>query len=113
MKLRAEIADIARLMADEVKAGEKAVHLGIRDAGIALKAAWRGQITGAGLGQRRGDGCGGAAAGAGSRTHTPAGQPGSGRDGLGGQLVEGGRVDTFDRGGEFGFHRCGFGAELR
>ena len=52
MKLRAEIADIARLMADEVKAGEKAVHFGIRDAGIALKAAWRGQITGAGLGQR-------------------------------------------------------------
>ena len=52
MKLRAEIADIARLMADEVKAGEKAVHFGIRDAGIALKDAWRQQITGAGLGQR-------------------------------------------------------------
>ena len=52
MKLRAEIADIARLMADEVKAGEKAVHFGIRDAGIALKDAWRGQVTGAGLGQR-------------------------------------------------------------
>ena len=52
MKLRAEIADIARLMADEVKAGEKAVHFGIRDAGIALKAAWRGQVTSAGLGQR-------------------------------------------------------------
>ena len=41
MKLRAEITNIARLMADEVKAGEKAVHFGIRDAGIALKAAWR------------------------------------------------------------------------
>ena len=47
MKLRAEIADIARLMADEVKAGEKAVHFGIRDAGIALKDAWRGQVTSA------------------------------------------------------------------
>lgn len=52
MKLRAEITDIAKLMADEVKAGEKAVHFGIRDAGISLKDAWRQQITGAGLGQR-------------------------------------------------------------
>ena len=52
MKLRADITNIARLMADEVKAGEKAVHFGIRDAGIALKDAWRGQITSAGLGQR-------------------------------------------------------------
>ena len=52
MKLRADITNIARLMADEVKAGEKAVHFGIRDAGIALKDAWRGQVTSAGLGQR-------------------------------------------------------------
>ena len=52
MKLRAEITDIARLMADEVKAGEKAVHFGIRDAGAALKDAWRQQVVGAGLGQR-------------------------------------------------------------
>ena len=43
MKLRAEITNIVRLMADEVKAGEKAVHFGIRDAGIALKAAWQGK----------------------------------------------------------------------
>ncbi|AUM72960.1 DUF6441 family protein [Paracoccus jeotgali] len=52
MKLRAEFTDLARLMADEVKAGEKAVHFGIRDAGVALKTVWRGQVTGAGLGQR-------------------------------------------------------------
>ncbi|MDO5704266.1 MAG: DUF6441 family protein [Paracoccus sp. (in: a-proteobacteria)] len=52
MKLSASISNIARLMADEVKAGEKAVHFGIRDAGNALKDAWRGQVTAAGLGQR-------------------------------------------------------------
>jgi len=52
VKLRAEFTDLARLMANEVRAGEKAVHFGIRDAGVALKNVWRGQITGAGLGQR-------------------------------------------------------------
>lgn len=52
MKLRAEFTDLARLMANEVRAGEKAVHFGIRDAGVALKTVWRGQVTGAGLGQR-------------------------------------------------------------
>ena len=52
MKLSASITDIAKLMADEVKAGEKAVHFGIRDAGVALKDAWRQQVVGAGLGQR-------------------------------------------------------------
>lgn len=52
MKLRAEISDIAKLMAEEVKAGERAVHFGIRDAGNALKDAWRQQVVGAGLGQR-------------------------------------------------------------
>lgn len=52
MKLSASITDIAKLMADEVKAGEKAVHFGIRDAGVALKDAWRAQVVGAGLGQR-------------------------------------------------------------
>lgn len=52
MKLRAEFTDLAKLMADEVKAGEKAVHFGIRDAGVALKNVWRGQVIAAGLGQR-------------------------------------------------------------
>lgn len=47
-----EVTNLAKLMADEVKAGEKAVHFGIRDAGVALKNVWRGQITGTGLGQR-------------------------------------------------------------
>lgn len=52
MKLRAEFTDLARLMADEVKAGEKAVHFAVKDAGTALKNVWRGQVIGAGLGQR-------------------------------------------------------------
>lgn len=52
MKLSASITDIAKLMADEIKAGEKAVHFGIKDAGTALKDAWRQQVIGAGLGQR-------------------------------------------------------------
>lgn len=52
MKLSASISDIAKLMADEVKTGEKAVHFAVRDAGIALKDAWRGQVIAAGLGPR-------------------------------------------------------------
>jgi hypothetical protein len=39
-------------MAAEVKAGEKAVTAAMREAGTELKSAWRGQITGAGLGRR-------------------------------------------------------------
>jgi hypothetical protein len=39
-------------MAAEVKAGEKAVTAAMREAGTGLKTAWRGQITGAGLGRR-------------------------------------------------------------
>ena len=53
MKLKAQIiGDIARIMDAEVKAGEKAVTTAMRDAGTALKSAWRAQITGAGLGAR-------------------------------------------------------------
>jgi hypothetical protein len=53
MKLKIEISpDIAALMAAEVRAGEKAVTTAMREAGAGLKTAWRGQITGAGLGQR-------------------------------------------------------------
>jgi hypothetical protein len=53
MKLRLEISpDLAALMAAEVRAGEKAVTAAMREAGTSLKSAWRGQITGAGLGQR-------------------------------------------------------------
>lgn len=52
MKLLMKVTNLAKLMADEVKAGEKAVHFGIRDAGIALKDAWRGQVTRAGMGNR-------------------------------------------------------------
>ncbi len=53
MKLKLDIApDIVALMAAEVVAGERAVTAALREAGIGLKSAWRGQITGAGLGSR-------------------------------------------------------------
>jgi len=44
--------DIVTLMAAEVAAGERAVTTAMREAGTGLKSAWRGQITGAGLGTR-------------------------------------------------------------
>lgn len=44
--------DVVAMMAAEVAAGERAVSAAIRDAGNGLKTAWRGQITGAGLGTR-------------------------------------------------------------
>jgi hypothetical protein len=53
MKLKLEISpDLAALMQAEIAAGEKAVTAAMREAGAKLKSAWRGQITGAGLGQR-------------------------------------------------------------
>ena len=39
-------------MAAEIAAGERAVTAAVREAGAGLKLAWRGQITGAGLGAR-------------------------------------------------------------
>jgi hypothetical protein len=44
--------DIVAMMRAEVLAGEKAVTAAMRQAGSDLKSDWRGQITGAGLGQR-------------------------------------------------------------
>ncbi|MGP6089748.1 DUF6441 family protein [Antarctobacter jejuensis] len=44
--------DIAAMMQKEIAAGEKAVGAAMREAGAGLKTAWRGQITGAGLGNR-------------------------------------------------------------
>ena len=44
--------DIAAMMQAEVLVGENAVTAAMRQAGSNLKADWRGQITGAGLGQR-------------------------------------------------------------
>jgi len=44
--------DLAALMLREIGAAERAVSAGTRQAGERLKTAWRGQITGAGLGQR-------------------------------------------------------------
>jgi hypothetical protein len=53
MKLKLEISpDLAALMQAEIAAGEKAVTTAMREAGAGLKSAWRGQITGAGLGTR-------------------------------------------------------------
>jgi hypothetical protein len=53
MKLKLDITpDLVVAMAAEVKAGEKAVTATMREAGTGLKTAWRGQITGAGLGRR-------------------------------------------------------------
>jgi hypothetical protein len=53
MKLQLDITpDLVALMAAEIKAGERAVSAATRAAGNDLKAAWRAQITGAGLGRR-------------------------------------------------------------
>jgi Family of unknown function (DUF6441) len=40
------------MMAAEITAGERAVTAAMRQAGVGLKASWRGQIVGAGLGAR-------------------------------------------------------------
>ena len=53
MKLTLDVRpDLASLMAEEIAAGERAVTAAVREAGGGLKLAWRGQITGAGLGAR-------------------------------------------------------------
>ena len=53
MKLTIDIRpDLAAMMAAEIAAGERAVTAAVREAGTGLKLAWRGQITGAGLGAR-------------------------------------------------------------
>jgi hypothetical protein len=53
VKLKLDITpDLVRIMAAEIAAGERAVTAALREAGTNLKTAWRGQITGAGLGQR-------------------------------------------------------------
>jgi hypothetical protein len=53
MRLTIDIQpDLARLMAADIAAGERAVTAAMREASIGLKLGWRGQITGAGLGAR-------------------------------------------------------------
>jgi hypothetical protein len=53
MKLKLDITpDLVAAMQAEVLAGERAVTSAMREAGNGLKTAWRGQITGAGLGRR-------------------------------------------------------------
>ena len=56
MRLKVEFnPDLVALMQAEIAAGEKAVTAAMREAGTSLKSAWRGQITGAGLGTRLGN----------------------------------------------------------
>ena len=53
MKLTATtIGSLGQIMAEEVRAGERAATVAVRQAGAGLKAAWRAQIIGAGLGTR-------------------------------------------------------------
>ena len=53
MKLTATtIGSLGQIMAEEVRAGEKAATAAVRQAGEGLKTAWRAQIIGAGLGTR-------------------------------------------------------------
>ena len=53
MKLKLDIdPDMVAMMQAEVAAGERAVTAAMREAGTGLKAAWRLQVTGAGLGTR-------------------------------------------------------------
>ena len=53
MKLKLDVdPDLAAILRAEVLAGERAVTSAMQEAGGELKADWRGQITGAGLGQR-------------------------------------------------------------
>jgi hypothetical protein len=53
MRLTASIVgSLGQLMAEEVKAGEKAATAAVRQAGDRLKGDWRAQIVGAGLGAR-------------------------------------------------------------
>jgi hypothetical protein len=53
MKFRIDITpDLLGLMRAEIAAGERAVTAAMRGAGSGLKQAWRGQVTGAGLGSR-------------------------------------------------------------
>lgn len=53
MKLNISFSpDLVALMRAEVAAGQKAVSITMAQAGAGLKSAWRGQITGGGLGQR-------------------------------------------------------------
>ena len=53
MKLHVSFTpDLAAMMRAEAPAGQKAVSITMAQAGTHLKSAWRGQITGAGLGQR-------------------------------------------------------------
>ena len=53
MKLRLDVTPgLLGLMQAEIAAGERAVTAAMRGAGTGLKQAWRGQVTGAGLGTR-------------------------------------------------------------
>lgn len=56
MRITVDIdGDLQAMMADEAAAGERAVSSAMRNAGTALKMAWRQQVVGAGLGVRLGN----------------------------------------------------------
>ena len=51
MKLDVHVdGDLSAVLEAEIVAAEKAVTVGVARTGEALKAAWRAQVTGAGLG---------------------------------------------------------------
>ena len=53
MKLDIHVdGDLSASLQAEIAAAEKAVTVGVARTGEALKAAWRAQVTGAGLGRR-------------------------------------------------------------
>jgi hypothetical protein len=53
VKLDVQIdGDLAASLEAEIAAAERAVTVGVARTGEALKAAWRAQVTGAGLGRR-------------------------------------------------------------
>ena len=53
MKLDVHVdGDLSAVLEAEIAAAEKAVTVGVARTGEALKAAWRAQVTGAGLGRR-------------------------------------------------------------
>jgi hypothetical protein len=52
VKITATLPDVVRLMEREVLAGERAVSAAMAGVSADVKDAWRGQITGAGLGRR-------------------------------------------------------------
>jgi len=54
LKMDTGYGDLIKVIADEIKGGEKAVTSAMSKSGLQLKALWRRQVTSAGLGERLG-----------------------------------------------------------